>query len=352
MNHPFLTNGKTIGFYFLAWIVISTIHAIILYIGIDIPLILIISDAIISNFMYAIIAIGLWYSIKYLKKENQLLSDLFLHHAIAILVAVFIWFVTAFMILFLIYRFVINVSFLNETIFWRILGGIFYFAIITIIYYVVMYYNNLQEKIKTEAKLSSLVKEAELKALRSQINPHFLFNSLNSISSLTISNPTKAQTMTIKLSEFLRYSLKQGDKKITTLEDEIYHINLYLDIEKVRFNQRLNYTFSIEENITNMFLPVMILQPLFENAIKHGVYNTSEQVNIEMIAINKENSLQIIIKNNFDKTYTHKKGTGTGIRNVSERLFLIYGMKNLMEINKTDEIFQITLTIPQTQIYT
>ena len=215
-----------------------------------------------------------------------------------------------------------------------------------------IYYNNLQEKIKNEANLNTLIKEAELKALRSQINPHFLFNSLNSISSLTLSDSSKAQTMTIKLSEFLRYSLKQGDKKLTTLEEEIYHINLYLDIEKVRFNKRLNYFFEIEENISNLLLPVMILQPLFENAIKHGVYNTSELVNIEMKAFVKENMLNIIIKNNFDKSFSYKKGTGTGIKNVQERLFLIYTSRNLIEIKKEDEFFEVKLLFPQNQITT
>ena len=161
---------------------------------------------------------------------------------------------------------------------YRIGTGIFIYGLIVLSYFLFVSLTNLSEKNAKAARLESLVRETELKMLRSQINPHFLFNSLNSISSLTITDPEKARDMVIKLSEFMRYALSRKDELPVSLSHELDNLRLYLDIEKVRFGDKLTTEEFIEPACLDFRIPVMLLQPLYENAVKHGVYESTESV--------------------------------------------------------------------------
>jgi LytS/YehU family sensor histidine kinase len=182
--------------------------------------------------------------------------------------------------------------------------------------------------------------------LRSQINPHFLFNSLNSVSSLTITNPDKARDMVIKLSDFMRYALSKKDEQPVSLRSELENLRLYLEIEKVRFGDRLSTEENIEEHCLDILMPVMILQPLYENAIKHGVYESTECVNITTNVKCRNGFLEIVISNNYDPATTPSKGTGTGLINVSRRLDLVYSKQASLKTTKENGIYTVTLFIP------
>jgi sensor histidine kinase YesM len=232
------------------------------------------------------------------------------------------------------------------TFLYRIGAGVFLFGITVLVYYLFISISNLSEKNAREAKLESLVKETELKMLRSQINPHFLFNSLNSISALTVSNPEKARDMVIKLSDFMRYSLARKDDLPVSFKSELDSLRLYLDIEKVRFGKKLIIEEQIEESCLNVMIPAMTLQPLYENAVKHGVYESVESVVIKTIATLIDGFLNIEISNNYDLDSTSHKGTGTGLSNVSRRLELFYGHKSSMTYSKENGIFKVSIIIP------
>jgi LytS/YehU family sensor histidine kinase len=221
------------------------------------------------------------------------------------------------------------------------------YALLVTGYYLLINYRELKEKSQREAQLTNLLKEAELNMLRSQIRPHFLFNSLNSISSLTMTNPGKAQEMVIKLSEFMRYSLNFPDTMISTLEKELHHVELYLDIEKVRFGERLAFEKHIQPEALEWNVPVMILQPLLENSVKYGVYESSETTRIKLEIILDNDVLQIKIGNTYDPEATIKRGTGTGLKNIRGRLLNLYGTSSLMKINQADHYFEVTLRIPK-----
>lgn len=182
--------------------------------------------------------------------------------------------------------------------------------------------------------------------LRSQINPHFLFNSLNSISSLTITNPDKARDMVIKLSEFMRYALSKKDEQPVTLRSELENLRLYLEIEKVRFGDRLSTTENIDENCLDIKVPVMILQPLYENAVKHGVYETTECVAINTLVACRNEYLEITISNNYDLAALPVKGTGTGLANVARRLDLFYGNNASLRTSKENGLFSVSVFLP------
>ena len=214
-------------------------------------------------------------------------------------------------------------------------------------YYLFVSLTNLSEKNAKEARLESLVKETELKMIRSQINPHFLFNSLNSISSLTITDPEKARDMVVKLSEFMRYALSRKDEQPVTLQNELENLRLYLDIEKVRFGDKLTMEENIDSSCLDFKIPVMLLQPLYENAVKHGVYESTETVRIITEAKLTDGFFEITISNNYDAVPTLKRGTGTGLLNVTRRLELFYGNKASIKTTKENGLYSVSLYIPR-----
>lgn len=182
--------------------------------------------------------------------------------------------------------------------------------------------------------------------LRSQINPHFLFNSLNSVNSLIITNPDKAREMIINLSEFMRYTLSKKDEQPVSLKSELENLKLYLEIEKVRFGDKLSTEENIDTECLETKMPVMILQPLYENAIKHGVYESTDRVRIITSAKKTNKAVEITITNNYDDTAPPKTGTGTGLINVVRRLELFYGDKASLKTTKENGIYIVLLKIP------
>jgi LytS/YehU family sensor histidine kinase len=198
-----------------------------------------------------------------------------------------------------------------------------------------------------QAKLENMLKETELMMLRSQINPHFLFNSLNSISSLTISDPAKAREMVIKLSEFMRYVLSRKEDRTVSLRTELENLKLYLDIEKTRFGERLEFEEDLSEESLDVKVPNMILQPLYENAIKHGVYESTGTVNVKLSTRKLDAGISISISNDYDPETIAPGGTGTGLNNVSRRLELYYGTRAWLKTQKEERVFTAEIYIPE-----
>jgi sensor histidine kinase YesM len=216
-------------------------------------------------------------------------------------------------------------------------------ALIAVLWYTI---KDQQESEKRKAEAERLSREAELNNLRQQLQPHFLFNSLNSINALIGLQPQQARTMIQQLSDFLRGTLKKEQKEWTTLDEELKHLQLYLDIEKVRFGHRLNAV--VENNTSNLQLPVMLLQPVVENAIKFGLYDTTEAITISILASEEQGYLKLEIKNPFDpETSLPQKGTGFGLRSVQRRLSLLFGRQDLLQTQVVDTIFVTTIKIPQ-----
>jgi two-component system, LytTR family, sensor kinase len=214
-----------------------------------------------------------------------------------------------------------------------------------------MLYYNQQEQQELEWRKNEaekLTKEAELASLREKLQPHFLFNSLNSISALTVSKPLEARKMVHQLSDFLRGTLRQEDS-LTSLKSELVHLQLYLDIEKVRFGNRLNTIISAEPDTLDLIIPPMLLQPIVENAIKFGLYDTLEQVTISINAHYQAPYLIIEIINPYDAETAHpNKGTGFGLSSIQRRLQLLYNRNDLLIANPTKNQFITTIQIPQT----
>ena len=218
-------------------------------------------------------------------------------------------------------------------------------AMISIIYYSQI---DQKENERRKSEAEKLARDAELYNLRQQLQPHFLFNSLNSINALIGFKPDEARRMIHQLSDFLRGTLKKDDQLQVPLSDELQHLNLYLDIEKVRFGHRLQTEISCDEASGAALLPSMLLQPIVENAIKFGLYDTTGEVVVSLRAEMENNYLILMVQNPYDpQTSRPKKGTGFGLRGVQRRLYLLFARNDLMETHANDNIFTTIIKVPQ-----
>ena len=347
MNHPLTNNYRLLLSYVLFWVIISISTIILQVFWYAVPFTYSLLETGTDYVLYPLMGSSIWYSIRYNSLEEVSAGRLILFHFIAASILCAIWVYISFAI----YKPFIKEknSFLENGLPAKILLGYILYAMFLIFFYAVNYYQSLKEKIKNEAEYKTLLREAELQALKSQINPHFLFNSLNSISSLTVSNPEKAQEMVINLSTFMRYSLTHEQKEMVTFARELENIKLYLGIEKIRFGKKLNAEFEIDEHCLGAEIPNMILQPLFENAIKYGVYETTEQVTIKTTCQCEGNILKITIANDYDASSLQRKGEGIGLRNIRKRMQIIYNLPDLVKITDLKTSFEVQLIIPQKQ---
>jgi LytS/YehU family sensor histidine kinase len=205
-----------------------------------------------------------------------------------------------------------------------------------------------KENEKRKAEAEKLARDAELYNLRQQLQPHFLFNSLNSINALIGFKPDEARKMIHQLSDFLRGTLKKDDQQLVPLIEELAHLQLYLDIEKVRFGHRLQTEISCDDRCGEATLPAMLLQPIVENAIKFGLYDTTDSVTVSIRAEMEDSYLALMVQNPYDpKTAKPRKGTGFGLSGVQRRLYLLFARTDLVETYADDNIFTTIIKVPQ-----
>jgi two-component system LytT family sensor kinase len=348
MKHPVFGSRISFIVWWLVWLFLTLGQLLLYYFAYGSFIDTSIPDAIISMVTYSGIGLSLWYPLRYLNTTNSSTAAIITNLVISGAVAVTLWLlITKYLTILILSDASEYQNYWEATFPYRTGTGIFIYCLMILAYYLFVSLYNLSQKNAREARLESLVKETELKMLRAQINPHFLFNSLNSVSSLTVTDPEKAQDMVIKLSEFMRYALSKKDEQPVTLRSELENLRLYLEIEKVRFGDRLVTEEQIDESCLDIKMPVMLLQPLYENAIKHGVYESTEIVRIKTEARMSGEFIEILISNNFDTMPSSRKGTGTGLLNVARRLELFYGNKASLKTTKGDGIFNVSLRIPE-----
>jgi two-component system, LytTR family, sensor kinase len=345
MKHPLLSNFKLMLLYGSFWILLASVNALIQWNYYDMPLDQSMTNGFVQYILFAILALNIWYIVKYNTPESNPWWKLIIFHLVSATIILLIWTYLTNLIIKLIQPSLSD--YLMTSLPARFLSGYLFYVFYVILFMAIIYYQNFKEKVKRESELKSLIREAELHALKSQINPHFLFNSLNSISSLTMSDPAKAQEMVINLSSLMRYSLKHEQNEKVLFGTELQNNKLYLSIEKVRFGNKFRTVFNVDEKCYKGELPNMILQPIYENAIKYGVYEAIEPVEIITEAWCTGESLVISVSNSYDPGVISKKGEGIGLRNIRERMNIIYGNPGLLKIKDNKKIFTVTLTIPQ-----
>jgi len=290
-----------------------------------------------------------WYLCKTMLPERKNLVNIILRQGVAALTMTGIW-----LLLTMSYSEVLD-FFLNTRI-WRVrfdqvfllfaVAGIFLYFLAALIHYLVLSLEKSREAEQQALKNRLLSSRTELNSLKATIHPHFLFNSLTALSTLTKTSPELAYRVCIQLSDFLRYSLVYARKEWVSVKDELENIKNYLGIEKIRLGKRLTLDFNINEQAMAEQLPPFSLLPLVENAIKHGFQQTTESGTLTLQIEKYPNSLLILVKNPLDKSAQAQTNPGYGLKALKQRLANAYGDNTKLIISQKEGDFIVKLQIP------
>ncbi|MEO9802529.1 MAG: histidine kinase [Reichenbachiella sp.] len=349
MVNPILKNREHVLAYFLFWVMLTVIQTMLLYWAQNLQWSQAFVEAAIYCFGFSLVGLGIWFIVRFTGLETGNLWNALSSHMAAAALLIFIWIASCYYLTAYVLNYPGSLSSVPlYDLWWRVALGVVYYLLVSLIYYLLIFYQNFKEKQIREIEMQSVLKETELSMLKAQINPHFIFNSLNSISSLTLTRPEDAHEMIVKLSSFLRYTIGHEETELVSIQKELETIQLYLDIEKLRFGEKLKVQFhGVNDLPETVSIPNLILQPLIENAIKYGVYESTSASTIDVHLSFVNRQLQITMVNSIESDGVSKKGKGIGLKNVRSRLQLIYESVDLLQTSKEQNQYKVQLTIPQ-----
>ena len=347
--HPLLTPINRYGLYLLAW---TPLAGILIYLmavpgrlgwpdatTLIIPLCLI----------YQFVCLSAWYTCRATPLRGSSFLRLRFSHLVAAVIISFLWIQVARLIAYALSQFP-SFRGLDERLAPQIpvlfgVGFLLYLLSVAT-HYVILAIEDSRRAEARAMETSILARDAELKALKAQVNPHFLFNSLNSISALTSLDPKKAREMCILLAEFLRMTLGLGEKTSVPISEELSLLHHYLAIEKVRFGARLQMEESLQGLATSIQIPPLLLQPLVENAITHGIANLPDGGVVRLSGYSNDARVALAIENSFDPDASPTRKGGLGLKNVRNRLEARYGKDAIMRISSENGNFKVELSFP------
>jgi two-component system, LytTR family, sensor histidine kinase AlgZ len=349
--HPIFSHLRRLGLYLLAWIPIAGMLAYLLTIPGQITPREAVTLAIPLSLIYAFVCLSSWYSCRGNPLEKYGLGRLISTHVTAALIASIIW---AFVAIALASSLSKLTAFTGLSARLRpeipvIFGdGLLLYLLSVTFFYIIIAVDLSRDAEARVMQASVLARDAELKALKAQVNPHFLFNSLNSISALTTSDSAKAREMCILLGDFLRRTLGLGEKTAIPLEEELSLIHAFLAVEKVRFGARIQMEENIDKRALDVPVPPLLLQPLVENAVVHGIANLVEGgwIRLSVQCDNGGGDVSIIVENRFDPEAPARRRNGVGLANVRQRLQARYGNRASFAVKAEAESYRVALTFP------
>src|SRR5580704_16887887 len=346
--HPLLAGKGRVTLYLIAWLPLAGLLGYLLSLTGKLPLIEAEALAVPLSLFYALVCLAPWYMCKVLPLGPSQVLKLLGNHAPAAIVAALLWIVVAkglAMALGRLYFPQLNERFSSQLPLLFGIGVLLYMLAVAM-HYVLLSMESSKEAETREQEALTLARESELKALKAQINPHFLFNSLNSISALATVDGLRAREMCIKLSDFLRSTLKLGEKQSISLAEELGLARAYLEVEQVRFGARLRVEIDANRDCDHCVVPSLLLQPLLENAVKHGVAGLVDGGTIRLEARCRDGLLQLKIHNQFDPESPAASRHGLGLRNVRDRLRTLYENRARVDTTVTRDQFIVEMELP------
>ncbi|MCI0515339.1 histidine kinase [candidate division KSB1 bacterium] len=313
------------------WTLWIPFYALVMYFQLGrLPFYVTLISSINYNYAFALLSLFIWRLCQWMPfdKFNKILF-IGLHFALAQCISV-IWIVMVYGVWYLSEGAIIFQQLnIKEIIGWQFLYGMMQYFLVAGIFYTIIYYRNLKQKELEEAELKILTRDAELKALKSQMNPHFLFNTLNSINALIPTDPGLARKMIVSLADLLRASVESHDQLLISLKEELVLVHLYLSIENIRFGEKMRYQEKIAPELLNKPFPAMLLQPLLENAVKHGIANTRDGGTIILKLEADGNYFKGSVVNEIRGTALPAANSpehpGISLANIRQRLDLLFG---------------------------
>src|SRR5512143_3352344 len=224
--------------------------------------------------------------------------------------------------------------------------GVALYLLAAALHYMIVAFTASQEAERRALEFEIASREAELRALRAQIHPHFLFNSLNSINALIAARPQEARRLCVRLADFLRRSLTVGSRETIPLAEELELAEQLLAIEKVRFGDRLCHEIRADDAARSCAVPPLLLQPLVENAVTHGIAQTLEGGTISISAERRQDELLLVVENPRDPDSPGRKGAGIGLQNVKRRLAALHSDAASLRVVPQADSFRVELRLP------
>src|SRR5438309_9796240 len=346
--HPLLTRNR-LGLYLLAWVPLAATSAYVLVTRGGLGWLQATALAVAVFLFYAFLCLSAWYPCRAPPLGKVSFVRLLLTHLSAAVLISFAWTQAGAA---LSYAILSPEKFeAIRTQFRPQLNSIFTIGVLLYLLSVAFHYVLIAMEDSRHAEAQAvearvLARDAELKALKAQVNPHFLFNSLNSISALTSIDPSRARDMCVLLGDFLRLTLGLGEKTSVRFSEELDLLQKYMAIEKVRFGSRLTMLEEIEEDSKSCLLPPLLLQPLVENAVKHGIASLPEGGQVRVAAQRQNGRLAILVENSWDPDSPPRRSGGRGLKNVQLRLEARYGKDASLHVNNEGDLFQVSLSLP------
>jgi len=346
--HPLLAQISRLGLYLLAWVPLTATSIYVLVTRGTLGWLQATALAVAVFLFYALLCLSAWYPCRATPLGRVTFIRLLLTHLIAAAIMSFVWIQAGRA---LAYSILGPEKFDALRQFQPQLSSIFTIGVLLYLLSVAFHYVLIAMEASREAEARATevtiqARDAELKALKAQINPHFLFNSLNSISALTSIDPSRARDMCVLLGDFLRLTLGLGEKTSVRFSEELDLLQKYMAIEKVRFGARLTMLEEIEEDSKSCLLPPLLLQPLVENAVKHGIACLPEGGQVRLAAQRQNGRLSILVENSWDPEAPPRRSGGLGLKNVQMRLEARYGKDASLRVNNEGELFQVSLSLP------
>ena len=346
--HPLFTRNR-LGLYLLAWVPLTATSIYVLVTRGTLGLLQAASLAVAVYLFYAFLCLSAWYPCRATPLGKVSFIRLLLTHLIAAGFMSFVWTQAGAALAYAVLspeKFAaIKLQFEPQVNAIFTVGVLLYLLSVAFHYVLIAMEDSRRAEAQAiEARV--LARDAELKALKAQVNPHFLFNSLNSISALTSIDPARARDMCVLLGDFLRLTLGLGEKNLVRFSDELELLQKYLAIEQVRFGDRLKMHEEIQEDSKVCLLPPLLLQPLVENAVKHGIAALPEGGDVRLAVQRQNGRLSILVENSWDPEAPPRRSGGMGLKNVQQRLEARYGRDASLRVSTEGELFQISLDLP------
>ncbi len=350
--HPLLAHRRTLGLYLTAWIPIAGLLAGLLVYSGHLSWVESLLVAVPMSAIYAFLCLSAWYLCRGFPVDKTGVPRLFGIFAIAAMVSSSLWLLIG-RLLVLFVGAITGLTAVNDTYTTHVplllVVGILLYFLAVAVHYLMSIFESSRRAEKEALELQILAREAELRALKAQIDPHFLFNSLNSISALTAIDPGASRSMCQLLADFLRKSLDLGARDLISLDEELTLASSYLAIEQVRLGPRLAVRQEIGPSSRNCKVPPLLLQPLVENAVRHGIARLLEGGEISLATARRSGLLEIRVKNPCDPDAPAKMREGIGLTNVRRRIRTLYAADAGLDLRRTDDWFEAVVTIPVTE---
>ncbi len=347
--HPILAHKTKLGFYLASWLMLAVLLAALATLGGNLTWQEAFAVLVPMTLVYAFVCLSTWYLCRVFTLERSSLLQLLGVYVVAAFFSAALWLalgkawveVLAKLPSFagIAARYPRNLALLAGAAF-------LLFWLTAVVHYLLIAFENTRSVERRVLQLELLSREAELQNLKAQIHPHFLFNSLHAISALTTIDAKAAREMCLRLSEFLRKSLALKAEARIPLLEEVRLLDHYLALEQVRFGARLRVEKNIAAEAESCLVPALLLQPLLENAVNHGLAHLVEGGTIALHVRQHNESLEIAIVNPCDADYVPRKGEGVGLRNVTKRLAALYGARAQLACENSGGHFRALIVLP------